>query len=118
MDLTSFSCCSAGAYFGLESIFVSGIHYEPSDLIVGESRAKLSFALESPTFIGLEHSMLIKYTDVDGTFSSVASWLCTDYDSDGDGLTDDMETYMYGTDSNDWDSDDDGLSDGNEYLEG
>ena len=105
---------AAGAYFGLESLFASGIHYEPSDLIVGESLAKLSFAIESPTFIGLHHSMLIKYAN--GTFSSVASWLCTDDDSDGDGLGDDMETYMYGTDSDDWDTDDDGLSDGHEYL--
>lgn len=98
----------------LWGIVTSGIHYELSDVIVGESRAKLSFAIESPTFVGLHHSALIKY--VNGTFASVASWLCTDYDSDGDGLGDDMETYMYGTDNNDWDSDDDNLSDGHEYL--
>ena len=90
------------------------IHLEQSDGIVGETMAKLSFAIESPTFSGISHELLIKGSDA--TYASVASWLSFDGDSDGDGLSDDMETYMYGTDSNDWDSDDDNLSDEQEYL--
>ena len=38
-------------------------------------------------------------------------------DSDGDGLTDDEERYIFSTDSNDGDSDDDGLLDGEEVNE-
>lgn len=38
----------------------------------------------------------------------------TDFDSDNDGLTDDEETNVYGTDPEDPDSDDDNLSDGDE----
>ncbi|MCK4566284.1 MAG: hypothetical protein KAU48_03145 [Candidatus Thorarchaeota archaeon] len=94
--------------------FTIFIHSEFSDPIVAESRAKLAFAIESPTFVGLEHNALINY--VDGTFSSVASWLSADSDSDGDGLKDSLEIYRYGTDPNDWDSDDDGLSDYNECI--
>jgi uncharacterized protein (DUF362 family) len=37
-------------------------------------------------------------------------------DSDGDGLLDEDETNLYGTDPNDADSDDDGLTDGEEVL--
>ena len=39
-------------------------------------------------------------------------------DTDGDGLTDDDETNIYGTDPNDPDSDDDGLDDGEEVAFG
>ncbi|MBD3408419.1 MAG: hypothetical protein GF411_20010, partial [Candidatus Lokiarchaeota archaeon] len=35
-------------------------------------------------------------------------------DSDGEGLSDDLENYIYGTDPNDGDTDNDGLSDANE----
>ena len=41
-----------------------------------------------------------------------------DVDNDGDGLPDDRETLMYGTDPTKWDTDGDGLSDGYEIANG
>ncbi len=103
----------AGVDYGCSLLTVL-IHGEYSDLIVGESRATLAFANSAPTFLDTWHNALIKGSTA--TYPSVDTWLSVDYDSDGDGLDDDMETYMYGTDCNDWDSDNDGLSDGHEIL--
>jgi len=85
------------------------LHLEQSDPLVAVSKAKLSFADSAPTFSGLGHSALIEGHEE--TYSSVESWLSYDVDSDDDGLTNDMETYMYGTDCYDSDTDNDGLTD-------
>lgn len=105
---------TAAGHDAIPSALLYLLHHESSDPLVGITRAKLSFAVESPTFSDIGHSALIK--DADETFPSVETWLRFDSDSDGDGLDDDMETYRYGTDKYDWDSDNDGLSDGDEYL--
>jgi len=41
-----------------------------------------------------------------------------DIDSDGDGLPDAHEKFLYGTDPHNWDTDGDGISDGQEILDG
>ena len=57
-----------------------------------------------------------------GTNGSLNSWemilhgVDVDYDHDDDGLTDENETLLYGTDPYDADSDDDGLSDYDEVM--
>jgi hypothetical protein len=93
---------------------LAAIHGEYSDPLVGESRAKLAFAIESPTFVGLEHSALLHQTN--GTFPSIGSWLLADSDSDNDGIKDSLEVYRYNTDPFDSDSDNDGLLDGAEVY--
>jgi len=105
---------TAAGHDAIPSALLYLLHHESSDPLVGITRAKLSFAVESPTFLDIGHSALIK--DTGAVFPSVETWLRFDSDSDGDGLDDDMETYRYGTDKYDWDSDNDGLSDGDEYL--
>jgi pimeloyl-ACP methyl ester carboxylesterase len=91
------------------------VHGEPSDPLVGVSSAKLYFARSSPTFDQLDHDQLIKNSTI---FDDVAIWLEDCDDSDGDGLSDDVEKYVYNTNHNDWDSDDDTLSDADEIEYG
>jgi subtilisin family serine protease len=66
-----------------------------------------------------DHGPLVTNTDNGLAFrrTDVAAALATlvgPVDTDGDGLTDDDEVNVHGTDPNDADSDDDGLSDGDE----
>ncbi|GAG66148.1 unnamed protein product [marine sediment metagenome] len=82
---------TAAGHDAIPSALLYLLHHESSDPLVGITRAKLSFAVESPTFSDIGHSALIK--DADETFPSVETWLRFDSDSDGDGLDDDMETY-------------------------
>ena len=105
---------AAGVDTGIGGI-LSVIHGEYSDYVIGESKAKLSFANSAPTFYHTTHGELPNDPD-QASYGSVAMWLATDYDSDGDMIDDDMETYVYYTDSDDWDSDGDQLSDGHEIL--
>ncbi|MDF1537300.1 MAG: hypothetical protein P1Q69_00120 [Candidatus Thorarchaeota archaeon] len=90
------------------------IHGEYSDPLVGESRAYLSFA-ETRQFYDVDHSRLVVDETNKETYDDITDWV-RGPDSDGDGLDNDAEIYVYGTDPNDWDSDNDGLSDGNEVL--
>lgn len=98
--------------------FLLSMHGEPNDGLVGDSRAKLSFALSSPTYNGISHGQIANDPDYRTSYDDVFSWLTYDTDSDGDGLKDSMETYIHGTNPNDWDSDDDNLSDYDEIVQG
>lgn len=91
------------------------IHGEYSDPLVGESKAYLSFAT-TRQFYDIDHNTLIRDETNQETYDDIATWLTSVPDTDGEGLDDDVEVYIYGTDPNDWDSDNDGLSDADEVL--
>ena len=74
---------------------------------------------ETPELANGEHTLLVRAVDTAGNRDSTpASFTWTVNtglnDTDGDGLTDEDERDIHGTDPNDPDSDDDGLTDGEE----
>ncbi len=119
LDPMSYSQCmrwyTVAGISELWSDYFWWVHGEESDPLVSVNAAKLYFARESPTFDQLDHGQLIKNNTI---FDDVARWLEDCDDSDGDGLSDDVETYVYHTDYNDWDTDDDTLSDADEIAYG
>ncbi|MHA1948773.1 MAG: esterase/lipase family protein [Candidatus Thorarchaeota archaeon] len=99
---------TVSGYEPVLSTLLWGYHGDFSDPIVARGRAHLSFA-ETEDF-DVEHSILID--DTQGTtYETVFNWIREGPDTDGDQLTDDAETYFYGTDPLDWDTDGDGIGD-------
>ncbi|MHA1882732.1 MAG: esterase/lipase family protein [Candidatus Thorarchaeota archaeon] len=105
---------SAIDYIG--GLIVYPVHLDISDGIVGNTSAHLSFAQQEMVF-SCDHKTLVEDTDQGRSYAWVGNWLDGGIDSDGDGLLDVEEVYVYGTDPNDSDSDNDALNDGDEVLE-
>ena len=103
-------------YDAILSAVLYGIHNDFSDPIVAKGRAHLSFATDTHDF-DVSHNVLID-DDSKTTFDKVYGWITSGVDSDGDGISDDAETYFHGTDPNDSNTDNDAISDGNEILWG
>ncbi len=97
-------------------LLLLSIHGEYSDPIVGESRAYLSYAETNRQFYDVSHGLLINDPENEETYDDISDWLTSGPDTDGEGLSDDLEIYVYGTNPNDWDTDNDDLSDANEVL--
>ncbi len=111
---------SAAGFDPLMTALTISIHFDQSDGLVAVGRAHLPFSstmCESVTYDGIDHMGLIQNTSSNGTFSDVFSWLCSGDDSDGDGLTNDAELYVWHTSPSNADSDSDGLSDYDEIFE-
>ncbi|MBD3157954.1 MAG: hypothetical protein GF309_04125 [Candidatus Lokiarchaeota archaeon] len=106
---TGINWYTTSGYDPVLSALVSNIHGDLSDPIVARGRAHLSFADKS--YFDVDHYRLINDEDNQATYDTVFQYATEGTDSDGDGLTDDAETYYHETDPNDWDSDNDGLSD-------
>ena len=92
-----------------------GLSTTDCDISLGfTTTTSLAFCSVGGTYIGSGH---VRITSANIEFSDDYAWffnpvLSNDSDSDGDGLSDDFETNILGTDPNDVDSDGDGLADG------
>jgi pimeloyl-ACP methyl ester carboxylesterase len=108
---------SIGGYDALVGnlLYIYGILDGPNDLLVTMNSALVPFASDS-AYINGSHGMLVKDGAAGDSYPIVDNWLSGGIDTDGDGIIDVEERYIYFTDPFDGDTDNDNLNDFDEIF--